>query len=121
MYLATHGLVAQTVARAEVRIGRMMGETAARRVEPAGFYLTTHILGRSKLQPALGRQCAYLVLILVGVATRALRDINYGKSAERFYRYTLATLCELVAQFVEYGGKHLLDCRPADSASLNNG
>lgn len=115
-------LVVHVLALADDGILGMAGEGAARGVEPPLLQLALHVLRRTELQALLRRVVAYLIHILVGVATLTLRDIDNGEGAERVDGHARLTgLTQLITYLVEHGGQHGLDRGLADAAAPDDG
>ena len=97
------------------------GEGAARGVVGACLHFAAHVGCGGELQALAGGHGAYLVAASVCVVILTFGDVDDGKGAERLDGDEVAALGELMTDFVEDGGQHLLYGGAADSAALHDG
>ena len=115
-------LVAHTLAAAQDGVLGMTGERTAGGVELSLLQLALHVLGGPELQATLRGIGTHLVLVLVGVAALALRDVFNVKGAEGVDGHTGALgLAELETNLVENGRQHLFYGGHANAAAPDDG
>lgn len=115
------GVVAQGVLVAYRWVGRVMAEGGARLIELMLLQLAPHVARRSELETLRSVVVTQLVTPAIGVAARALGDIDKGEGAKGVDGHTAAAFRQLTAYLVEYCSSDNLYRCAADATALHDG